>query len=126
MQPKQIFLIDDDPDEADFFKEALNQLSTNLVCNYIDNPVKGIALLQNITPDYIFTDMNMPILNGLEFISAIRKIPKLNNVPVILYSTAVNHELENKGIDAGANACIQKQSNIKLLRQELAKIFEYT
>ena len=39
-------------------------------------------------PDYIFVDINMPRMNGIEFLEKIKAIKALSNIPVIIYSTA--------------------------------------
>jgi CheY-like chemotaxis protein len=86
------FLIDDDPDDHDIFKMALNGISDRLQCVTAADGADGIEKLERneeFTPDYIFLDLNMPRVDGRACLKEIRKIERLTKVPVIIYSTSV-------------------------------------
>ena len=56
----------------------------------------------------VFLDINMPVLNGLEFLEK-RKEEKIHlDIPVVLVSTESSPEDEQRGIDAGAAAYLRK------------------
>ncbi len=44
-------------------------------------------LESGLLPDYIFLDINMPVLAGMETLKAVRKNRRYRNTPVIMYST---------------------------------------
>lgn len=89
MKYKNILQIDDDYDDCDFFKEALNEIST-AVYTSLHNPVEALRKLINkeIEPDIIFMDINMPVMSGLELFAAIKKSKEIESIPIILFSTA--------------------------------------
>src|SRR5690348_12426970 len=88
--PLTCLLIDDDPDDREIFGIALEEVDK--VCRYIttENGIEALELLEDSTsiPDFIFLDLNMPLMDGKECLREIKKIPHLNRVPVIIYSTS--------------------------------------
>ena len=47
---------------------------------------------EDLQPDYIFTDLNMPLMNGFELIQELKRIPKLSQIPVIMFSSDYSGE----------------------------------
>jgi CheY-like chemotaxis protein len=90
-QSKICLLIDDDMDDQEFFTLALDQLDESFQCETAQNGHDALTMLRNkkaMLPDYIFLDLNMPRMNGLECLKEIKKISHLNHIPVIIYSTS--------------------------------------
>lgn len=86
----RILLIDDDEDDRCLFQEAITQLSSDIICDVATNGEEGLKHLNSAAtlPDIVFLDINMPIMNGREALSAIRKSPRLRNLYVVIYSTS--------------------------------------
>ena len=59
------------------------------------------------TVSLILTDINMPSMDGLEFLSVIKLDPILKKIPVILQSAATNEEIQ-RGLDMGADLYLVK------------------
>ena len=112
---KKILLIDDDIDELLIFNEALNELPTAFSCNFANSVAEGLKVLQSITPDYIFLDINMPGVNGYEAIKILKGLDVSRNIPVILYSTAIDELVKAKALILGAKACVKKTDSIERL-----------
>lgn len=92
-QTKQILrclLIDDDKDDQEIFKLALQDINERVVCLTADNGVEGLQILLSAIdlPHFIFLDLNMPQMNGKDCLAAIRRDPRLAEIPVIIYSTS--------------------------------------
>ena len=49
----------------------------------VSNGHQGIALMSEITPDLIISDVNMPLMNGLAFYDNVRKNPSWKDIPFI-------------------------------------------
>ena len=120
---KKILLIDDDKDEHDFFLEALSHVDSSL-CIYAESAEKGLAIMEEIVPDFIFVDVNMPRSNGFECLRMIKKNRKLDAVPVFIYSTSVDEEIYTKAHLYGAAGCIKKPLRAEILAGQLKTIME--
>jgi PleD family two-component response regulator len=119
---KLILLIDDDEDEEYIFKEALKKMNSSFEFMYIQNAQNGIKLLNSLMPDFIFIDINMPKMDGFECLSKVKKIKNIENIPVILYSTAADKEVKSQALMLGAADCIAKTNSISSLAESLRKI----
>jgi PleD family two-component response regulator len=119
---KLVLLIDDDEDEEHIFKEALKKLHSSYKCMYIQDAEHGLKSLNWLLPDYIFVDINMPKIDGFECLLQIKKLKKLKNVPVILYSTGANSSVKTKALELGAADCIAKTNSITSLAEKLYNI----
>jgi len=86
---------DDDPDDLELVVEAFHSFASNVrVLPFFDG-VSAISYLQNLQdgdsiPCLIILDINMPKLDGKECLTTIRRIPRLQSVPVVLFTTSVS------------------------------------
>lgn len=64
----------------------------------------------------LITDIEMPIMDGHRLIKLIRDDSKLNNIPVIIFSSLINDEMRRKGEALGANAQLSKPEIGNLIR----------
>ncbi len=120
------FLIDDDTDDQEIFCMALQDFNKNIQCNMASNGIEAVKKLSdnsNYLPDIIFIDMNMPKINGLQCLIEIRKIKRLINVPIIIYSTSSNPETVVSAMKEGAQDFLIKPPAISELSRKLQAIF---
>jgi len=86
--------------------------------------IDGVDALSKLTEDVnvILTDLNMPNMNGIDFIKAVRngKINRL--VPIIMVTTEFDGALKQKGREAGATAWIVKPYNEDSLLSVIQKV----
>ena len=85
---REIFLIDDDRDDTEIFREALESMDRDLLYSSAINPIEALKDLRESDkyPDIIFLDINMPRMNGYEFLRSVKNTKGLKEVPVILMS----------------------------------------
>ena len=86
---------------------------------------EGLEMAQTLRPDLIISDIEMPRLNGFEACSAIRQVPALADVPIIMSSTLGSAADQRKGFAAGVDEYITKPVNIPDLLSRLDKIFKH-
>src|SRR6186713_1099195 len=99
------FLADDDEDDRMLFSEALMEINPSIKCIMAKNGEEALFLLSNglfELPDYIFLDLNMPVMNGLKCLAEIKKSAQLKNIPVVVYSTSSKKEYEEESKKLGA------------------------
>lgn len=81
--------IDDSKVVGSIMKNIIERAGYKLI--NIEQPLTALPILINIKPDLIFLDLAMPIVNGYEICSHIRRVSKLKNVPIIILTS-------NKGL----------------------------
>jgi CheY-like chemotaxis protein len=121
-----VLLIDDDPDDHLFFEMALSEIEYDVDFRFAENAIKGLDMLANseFNPDFIFVDMNMPKMNGLEFLAKIKETERLIHVPVYMYSTTTDESIAKTCIQLGAAGLIKKQTSISAIKEKLQDVFE--
>jgi CheY-like chemotaxis protein len=112
-----ILFVDDDLEEYELFCEAVKTFQPATHCLHAKDGLAAVRLLQRLTalPDYIFLDINMPVMDGRECIKEIKADPRLNIIPVIMYSTTANPAEINSFKKLGAKDFIIKPSGFTQL-----------
>jgi len=112
LQNQLLFLVDDDMDDHEIFKSALAKVDGDLTLLTASNGYEALDLLSTTStlPDYIFVDLNMPRMDGLQFLKEIKKTDTLKNIPVIIYSTSSNPADIAKTKQLGAISFVTKPS----------------
>ena len=87
---KVVLLIDDDADDRELFREALQQIAPAAHCLEAEDDVALFLLSQPETrlPDVIFLDLNMPRMNGRQCLIEIKQTDTLVHIPVVIYTTS--------------------------------------
>jgi CheY-like chemotaxis protein len=110
IKEKCCLLVEDDPEDQEFFIDVLHTVSATTGCYAVANGEEALFTLleENFNPDYIFTDLNMPRMDGFEFIKNLRSIEKYRNIPVIVYSSDYSEEQIQKVKALGVSAIYSK------------------
>ena len=113
------FLIDDDADDREIFRMALQALDSSIELVTASNGTQALEKLnsEDLTPDYIFLDLNMPYMSGKECLIRMREIKRLKNIPIILCSAIQYFE---ELTSYGASGFITKQNSVPALTLVLA------
>ena len=122
---KKCFFIDDDEDDRDFFCTAMQQIDESIECIFAKDGVNAVNQLtenESFIPDYIFIDMNMPLMDGRQCLETIKKIERLDHVPVYIYSTSGSPKLVEQVMKAGAKDFLIKPSSMPELTKMLKEI----
>lgn len=118
-----ILLADDDEDDRLLFEDALMHVSKEITLQTAEDGARLLKLLGDASslPDVIFLDLNMPGKNGFECLREIRQQDKLQQIPIIIFSTGMQEEAIDKVYELGANYYICKPSSFPALKNVLAK-----
>ena len=125
MNYRNILLIDDDGDDHEIFMAALANVSPAVVCTGYTDASKALHELEQgrIATDVIFLDLNMPIMNGQQFLHEIKKRLNLKDIPVVIFSTSSHPGTIQLTKDLGAMDFITKPDKfdelIRILRSFL-------
>ena len=122
MASKIFMIIDDDPDDREFFQEALNSIDSSARCLTALNGEDALVKLSDSTghlPDYIFLDLNMPRMDGKSFLREMMKDFKLKHIPVTIFSTSSDPRDLKETQDLGAVHYIVKPYDFNKLCNEI-------
>lgn len=114
----KVLVVDDIESNCYLFKEILEDVGVEVIT--ANNGLEAIKIAYNEIPDLIIMDNMMPMMDGIEAITAIRKIPPLRNTPVILMSADTIDD-EEKLRNAGINDYMAKPININSFLSLLQK-----
>ena len=123
-KPPLLLLIDDDLDDQMLFQDAIREINPLIEVQTAVNGVDALkALSANaISPDYIFVDLNMPLMNGIQCLQEIKKLPNQAHIPVIIYSTSSYERDIPQTINNGAFYYIVKPFSFQELCEKLKKV----
>jgi CheY-like chemotaxis protein len=125
MKPIVCLLIDDDAEEAEIFHYALEELNRPVKCLDARSGKEAIAYLTKHPGDvdYIFLDMNMPRMSGIECMQQLRKLDAASSVPIVLYSSTFLEEQYDLLRSMGASDFLVKTGSVFDLQNSLFQIF---
>jgi DNA-binding response OmpR family regulator len=119
---KRVLIIDDKPTIAKIIQVYLNE---TFDCIYFEDPIKAIAWLQESNlPDLIISDINMPNMNGVEFLDYIKKNELYKSIPFVILSSEDSTSQKISLLEKGADDYISKPFNPMELKVRLKKIVQ--
>jgi CheY-like chemotaxis protein len=92
---KPILLVEDDRVDIMTFKRSLNDLGVKNEVVHAANGEEALVYLksgEDNRPCFIFLDLNMPRMNGLEFLKEIKADEQLKKIPVVVLTTSDNEK----------------------------------
>jgi two-component system chemotaxis response regulator CheY len=119
----KILTVDDFSTMRRIIKNILHHLGYPNVVE-ADDGSAAFAILQTQDIDFVISDWNMPQMNGLELLKAIRADDKLQHVPVLLVTAEALKENVVEAVKAGVNGYIVKPFTAETLREKIAAIFD--
>lgn len=115
--------IDDDREDLEFFFKAIKTINPLAKCLLATNATEALHILRDtLCPDFIFLDIRMPRLDGKAVLQELRKNKRLRYVPVIMYSTSIEHRNLSEYRDLGANDFLCKPNDFNSLCESLKNI----
>jgi CheY-like chemotaxis protein len=122
--PMTILYIDDDSDDLEIFQEAIKDISDSINFIPVTSAISALKLLrrQKELPSLIFVDINMPVMNGKEFLRNLKGSAKFRNIPVIMYSTSGLQKEKDECRLLGARDFISKTGTYPELVNKLKSV----
>ena len=114
-------IIDDSGTMRKLIRRALRQAGFDVgdVVEAADG-AEGLAALASAKPDLVLSDINMPNMNGLEFVKAARE-QDAHDPPIVMITTEGSEGFVNTALEYGANGYVRKPFTPDRLRQALEK-----
>jgi CheY-like chemotaxis protein len=120
-----VLIVDDDEDDRDLLCDALTEINPSITCIMARNGEEALLRLKldySLKPDLIFLDINMPRINGIQCLTALKKDSALSNIPVAMYTTSKSDFDKDLTAKLGAAHFITKPSCFATLCSELKSI----
>lgn len=117
----RILIVEDTPDVAKYIKKQLNP---GYHYYFATNGREGLEKAEALVPDVIITDVMMPEMDGFELTERVRRSELLNHIPVIVITAKATHEDRVRGLDAGADAYLEKPFHADELNVRVEKLLE--
>jgi two-component system chemotaxis response regulator CheY len=86
------------------------------------NGLEALALLQEKTPDLILSDINMPSMDGLEFVRQLRGVESAKGVPVVMITTEGSESRVVEALSCGARGYIRKPFTPEQVKQHVVPL----
>jgi len=124
---KEIFIIDDDPIYAFIVSKMINRIDSSLVINQCENGKVGLTKLEYLRNSshkiVVFLDLNMPILDGWEFLEEIEKCNFYNLHQLIIYIVSSSTDQRDK-LKAKQFGFVRGFFHKPLFSEDIKKIIE--
>ena len=101
--------VDDDPMFGEMVGSYLERLDEDIVVRTVTNPRVAVEHIESEPVDCIVSDYEMPELDGLQFLRAVRE--RYPNLPFILFTGRGSEEVATEAIDKGVSFYLQKNGN---------------
>lgn len=115
-----ILIVDDSPSIRQMIRLVLGPLGHALV--EAENGAEGLNQGKAGGFDLVITDLNMPVMNGMEMIRGLRALPAFMGVPIVFLTTESDAAVKQEAKAAGATGWITKPFKPEQLLAVLAKL----
>jgi CheY-like chemotaxis protein len=124
-EPVHILLAEDDEDDRLFFKDAFEEIKIKTHLHMVKDGVELMEYLvkNDITlPHVLFLDLNMPRKGGMDCLKEIKRMDRLKEIAIAIYSTSASEDDIEETFVNGANVYIKKPSDFSALKKILSEV----
>lgn len=115
-----ILTVDDSPSIRQMIKVVLGPIGHNVI--EAGDGAQGLEKAKSARMDLVITDLNMPVMNGLELIRALRGLPSFVGLPIVFLTTESNDAIRQEAKTAGATGWITKPFKPEQLLAVVSKL----
>jgi len=119
----KILTVDDFSTMRRIIKSMLRQLGYNNLVEAEDGTA-ALSLLQREKVDFVISDWNMPHMNGLDLLKAIRADENLKPIPFLLVTAEALKEYVVEAVKAGVDNYVVKPFTAETLKEKIDTIFQ--
>jgi len=119
----KILVVDDFESMRRIVKQVLNDLGFKDI-TLADDGATALPLLKNGDFGFLITDWNMPQMEGIDLVKAVRADPRLKSMPILMVTAEAKREQIIQAAQAGVNDYIVKPFTPETLKGKIEKIFK--
>lgn len=125
---KPILLVEDDQVDTMTVVRALKEIHVTNPLAHVENGEEAISYLQNPKQDkpcIILLDLNMPIMNGIEFLQVVKNDPELRRIPVVVLTTSEEQQDKVNSFNLGVAGYMAKPVDYRQFVEVMRSIDAY-
>lgn len=123
--PETVLYVDDDPEDQEFFVTSLSASRPNSQCYLAIDSKSALEVISSIPkPKYIFIDLHLPKMNGIELLKKLKAMSEFAAIPTYILSTSLFEPYEVAIKELGGSGFIRKPASLqdfKLMLDSLLK-----
>ncbi len=119
----KILVVDDFSTMRRIIRNLLRDLGFNNT-QEADDGVTALPMLQAGSFDLLITDWNMPGMQGIDLLKAVRSDDKLRGLPVLMVTAESKRDQIVEAAQAGVNGYVVKPFTVRTLEEKINRIFE--
>jgi two-component system chemotaxis response regulator CheY len=119
----QLLIVDDSETMREFIVRVINLSGLDIGgCSHASNGREALEVLRSSWIDIVLTDVNMPVMNGEEFLACMAADELLRSIPVVVVSTDGTHHRVDRMMSLGAKGYITKPFTPEMLRNTIENL----
>jgi len=116
-----VLIVDDSAAIRKILQRVLRQAEIPLATVYeAGDGVEALAILKNQKVGLVLSDINMPNMDGLEFLTQVRAVEAWAKLPVVMVSTEGSHAKVLEAVERGATGYVRKPFTADQIKEKLA------
>lgn len=116
----KVLIVDDDKTTRKMISLILKSKGYEVVT--AENGIEALQKLGLERINLILTDMNMPYMDGIEFIKQVRANPDMSNIPIVMITTEADEDEKRRAFEAGVDDYLVKPTNAEQISESMKKI----
>ena len=117
--PRVILVVDDSATVRKFVATSLRLLGCRVIT--AADGMEALEKMPNESIDVIITDLNMPDMDGYEFIRNLRTTPEYQAIPIIVLSSLTDQAEKERAIHLGAYSYLEKPFTVECIQREVVR-----
>ncbi len=118
----KILIVDDDSTTRKLLGLFLRSKGYEVA--YAENGIDGIEKLGLENPNMIISDLNMPYMDGIEFVKSVRSDPARAELPILMVTTEGDPEERERALSVGVNGYLVKPVTAEVVIQHIRHILK--
>ncbi|MGB1012962.1 MAG: response regulator [Nannocystaceae bacterium] len=126
-----VMLVDDNDDDIVVMQEMFSRVGGASVAGIAFDGIEALEHLERTIdrseklPDVVLLDLNMPRMNGFEFLESLQSRPALTTIPIVVFSTSRRTEDVERAYSLGAATYVAKPSDFDQLKNVVSSLVNY-
>jgi CheY-like chemotaxis protein len=114
---KVVLVVDDSATVRKFVAASLNMKGFRVIT--AGDGIEALERMPSEKFDLIITDLNMPDMDGYEFIRTLRETPEYREIPIIVLSSMTDLKNKDLAMESGALAFLEKPLSTEAIQREV-------